>query len=157
MRNKILVIVLAVLLVVSGVVHLIGFRQVRRANNTLDSQRLRNESLLSEKLSIEKLTDKLRQDMQSITDANARAKTELELMSETIHLKDTQLGKVIADKKRMRATHERLQRHIDSLARQIDVIESEAAVEKKMLEDSIKYLIEFSESLSAELNGHVNQ
>ena len=59
--------------------------------------------------------------------------------------------------KRMRTTHGQLQRSFDSLARKIDIIESEAAVEKRRLEDSIRYLIEFSESLSAELNGSMNQ
>jgi len=157
MTNKTLVIVLAVMLVASGAAHLIGLRRVRIANETLDSQRLRNESLLSEKLTIEKSTDKLKNEIESITDENKSAQREIAVMNETILSTDTRLEKVIADRKKIRTWNERLQRQIDSLARQMIVAKSEAKDEKQRLEDSIKYLIEFSESLSAELHRDVNQ
>ena len=150
-------IVLAVLLCISGTIHVIGLSQVRITHDILDSERLRNESLLSEKLSIEKSADRFKQEMQLITNANASLEAELERLREIVRVNKEQAKRLALERNNTNKTNARLQKQIDSLTTQISVMESNAVKEKCRLQDSIRYLIEFSETLSAELNGKISQ
>jgi hypothetical protein len=124
---------------------------------TLDREKLRNESLLAEKLDVEKRLDKSKQELSSITEKQSVLEQErLSLLSAN---KQQKQSIALAKQKIDRALHEnrRLHHIIDSMKMQAWTMDEQVKREKEQLMDSIFYLQELNKTLSAELDYRQNQ